>query len=143
MDPIPSSRCGARRPCVIHHHHHHHHHCNLVVCPHQHQHCQIHCFCNCHRHAIANPNFAYFPQNPQFIPPCSFPNDLTSGFEEPHRSAQHHQMLKEQENAGFEEEDDDDDDDPVFVLTDEWKEFFAKSEAERKLKKKQANKEKK
>ncbi|KAH7517597.1 hypothetical protein FEM48_Zijuj09G0081800 [Ziziphus jujuba var. spinosa] len=51
-------------------------------------------------------------------------------------------MLKEQENA-FEEEDDDDDDDPVFVLTDEWKEFFAKSEAERKLKKKQANKEKK
>lgn len=41
-------------------------------------------------------------------------------------------MLEEQENGGVEEEEDDD---PVFVLTDEWREFFAKSEAERKLSK--------
>lgn len=38
-------------------------------------------------------------------------------------------MLEEQENGGVEEEEDDD---PVFVLTDEWREFFAKSEAKRK-----------
>lgn len=38
-------------------------------------------------------------------------------------------MLEEQENDGLQEEEDDD---PVFVLTDEWREFFAKSEAERK-----------
>ncbi|KAB8951705.1 hypothetical protein FH972_026851 [Carpinus fangiana] len=37
-------------------------------------------------------------------------------------------------------EEEDDDDDPVFVLTDEWREFFAKSEAKRKLEKKQAKK---
>jgi hypothetical protein len=40
-------------------------------------------------------------------------------------------MLQEQEHEELEEEDDDDD--PVFVLTDEWREFFAKSEAKRKL----------
>lgn len=34
--------------------------------------------------------------------------------------------------VGFEEEEEEDDD-PVFVLTDEWKEFFAKSEAKRRL----------
>lgn len=39
-------------------------------------------------------------------------------------------MLQEQEHEGLEEEDDDE---PVFVLTDEWREFFAKSEAKRKL----------
>lgn len=39
-------------------------------------------------------------------------------------------MLQEQAHEELEEEDDDD---PVFVLTDEWREFFAKSEAKRKL----------
>lgn len=34
--------------------------------------------------------------------------------------------------VGF-EEGEEEDDDPVFVLTDEWKEFFAKSEAKRRL----------
>ncbi|KAF5961850.1 hypothetical protein HYC85_003059 [Camellia sinensis] len=38
------------------------------------------------------------------------------------------------------EDEDEDEEDPVFVLTDEWKEFFAKSEAKRKLAKKQARK---
>ena len=38
-------------------------------------------------------------------------------------------LLQEQEHKGLEEEDDEE---PVFVLTDEWMEFFAKSEAKRK-----------
>lgn len=43
-------------------------------------------------------------------------------------------MLKDKENEVIEEEEfEDDDDDPVFVLTDEWRDFFAKSEAKRKL----------
>lgn len=37
---------------------------------------------------------------------------------------------QEQEHVGFE---DDEEDDPVFILTDEWREFFAKSEEKRKL----------
>ncbi|KAB2602171.1 histidine-rich protein [Pyrus ussuriensis x Pyrus communis] len=43
----------------------------------------------------------------------------------------------EVDDGGLEEEEDDD---PVFVLTDEWKEFFAKSGAKRKLEKQQAKK---
>lgn len=41
-------------------------------------------------------------------------------------------MLQEQEHWGLEEAEEDDDE-PIFVLTDEWREFFAKSEAKRKL----------
>lgn len=41
-------------------------------------------------------------------------------------------MLQDQ-NHGAVALEEEDDDDPVFVLTDEWKEFFAKSEAKRKL----------
>ncbi|KAM7266047.1 hypothetical protein ACFE04_003730 [Oxalis oulophora] len=43
-----------------------------------------------------------------------------------------------QDEQVFEEEEDDDE--PIFVMTDEWMEFFAKSEARRKLEKKQAKK---
>lgn len=41
-------------------------------------------------------------------------------------------MLQDQ-NHGAVALEEEDDDDPIFVLTDEWKEFFAKSEAKRKL----------
>uniref|UniRef100_F6I7H4 Uncharacterized protein n=1 Tax=Vitis vinifera TaxID=29760 RepID=F6I7H4_VITVI len=49
-------------------------------------------------------------------------------------------ILQEQKHEGLEEEEDEE---PVFVLTDEWMEFFAKSEAKRKLEKKQAKKKRK
>lgn len=42
-------------------------------------------------------------------------------------------MQHEQQYQGLEVAEDDDDDEPIFVLTDEWREFFAKSEAKRKL----------
>ncbi|KAK2352827.1 hypothetical protein QL285_090534 [Trifolium repens] len=48
-----------------------------------------------------------------------------------------------QELEHIELDGDEEDDEPVFVLTDEWREFFAKSEAKRKLEKKQAKKGKK
>lgn len=41
---------------------------------------------------------------------------------------------------GTEEVAEEDEEEPVFVLTDEWREFFAKSEAKRRLAKKQARK---
>lgn len=41
-------------------------------------------------------------------------------------------MLQDQNHGALALEEEDDDD-PIFVLTDEWKEFFAKSEAKRKL----------
>lgn len=46
-----------------------------------------------------------------------------------------HQQLYEEE-----EEEEDEEQDPVFVLTDEWRDFFAKSEAKRRLAKKQSRK---
>ena len=39
-------------------------------------------------------------------------------------------ILQEQEDYVLEEEEEDE---PIFVLTDEWRDFFAKSEAKRKL----------
>lgn len=38
-----------------------------------------------------------------------------------------------QEQEHIELDGDEEDDEPIFVLTDEWREFFAKSEAKRKL----------
>ncbi|KAM6575868.1 hypothetical protein CsatA_024195 [Cannabis sativa] len=49
----------------------------------------------------------------------------------------------EQEDYGLEEEEEEEEDELIFVLTDEWRDFFAKSEAKRKLEKKQAKKGKK
>ncbi|KAG6417209.1 hypothetical protein SASPL_119362 [Salvia splendens] len=47
------------------------------------------------------------------------------------------------EIENLEDENEEEEEDPIFVLTDEWREFFAKSEAKRKLAKKQAKKGKK
>ncbi|KAJ0110560.1 hypothetical protein Patl1_01542 [Pistacia atlantica] len=48
--------------------------------------------------------------------------------------------LQDQDNKGLVEEEEEAAEEPVFVLTDEWREFFAASEAKRKLAKKQAKK---
>lgn len=42
-------------------------------------------------------------------------------------------LEQEYEQLQEAEEGDDEEDEPIFVLTDEWREFFAKSEAKRKL----------
>ncbi|KAK9992937.1 hypothetical protein SO802_022640 [Lithocarpus litseifolius] len=73
--------------------------------------------------------------NPVPLPNHSNLETSASGCEQSYATA--NLMLQEQEHEGLEEEDDDE---PVFVLTDEWREFFAKSEAKRKLAKKQAKK---
>ncbi|KAK8541596.1 hypothetical protein V6N13_137802 [Hibiscus sabdariffa] len=53
--------------------------------------------------------------------------------------------LQEQEYEELQDikEEEDEEEEPIFVLTDEWREFFAKSEAKRKLEKKQAKKKQK
>ncbi|KAJ6687091.1 hypothetical protein OIU79_016761 [Salix purpurea] len=57
-------------------------------------------------------------------------------------SAPDAQVLQEPECDALEEEEEEEDD-PIFVLTDEWREFFAKSEAKRKLEKQQGKKKEK
>ncbi|KAK2406140.1 hypothetical protein P8452_68499 [Trifolium repens] len=55
----------------------------------------------------------------------------------------HHAQSSQEPEEHIELDGDKEDDEPVFVLTDEWREFFAKSQAKRKLEKKQAKKGKK
>ncbi|XP_059434248.1 uncharacterized protein LOC132167324 [Corylus avellana] len=151
MDLTPGCRVW-RPPPSLHHHHRHHHHCHchrLCFCAHHHHHHLHHHHRHHHlhhhqfngHHHVCPRITSSFPRNPEPSGPVVPPNNLisgASGYEEAYGSATP-MTLQEQEHEELEEEDDDDDD-PVFVLTDEWREFFAKSEAKRKLEKKQAKK---
>ncbi|XP_057457865.1 uncharacterized protein LOC130748648 [Lotus japonicus] len=104
------------------HRHHHQHHCS---------HCPLRR--HCHHCPLHNPPTL-------FQPPPLFPSlpqiPHLSPLKQPIASdAQISQELENIELDGEEE-----DDEPVFVLTDEWREFFAKSEAKRKIEKKQGKK---
>ncbi|KAE9611100.1 hypothetical protein Lalb_Chr07g0194111 [Lupinus albus] len=109
--------------CPLHPHphpHRHHHHRHCPHCPLHHRH---------HSHSIFQ---SHLLPTPLPIPPTHV--------------LHHHQPNTQisQELEHIELEDDEElDDEPVFVLTDEWREFFAKSEAKRKLEKKQNKKGKK
>ncbi|KAL6214314.1 hypothetical protein ACLB2K_013750 [Fragaria x ananassa] len=137
----PPHGCRPLRPCLLHHphhhlhHHHHHHHHPLFLNPHHHHH---HHHFNCHHHHHVRPSFTSFPQNPEQPTPIPLPtnsNSETYGLKGAYDYNPTPQVLQEQNHDGvaFEEEEEEDDEDPIFVLTDEWKEFFAKSEAKRKL----------
>ncbi|CAL2280146.1 unnamed protein product [Prunus armeniaca] len=137
----PPHGCRPWRPCLLHHphhhlhHRHHHHHHPLFLCPHHHHHHHLHhqnnrTLFNCHVHT----NFAPFPQNPEHSAAAAAAIPFQT-----HSISETSGALQEQQKhgeigdvVGFEEEEEEDDD-PVFVLTDEWKEFFAKSEAKRRL----------
>ncbi|KAK6937849.1 hypothetical protein RJ641_031357, partial [Dillenia turbinata] len=109
-------------PSDHHHHHHGHHHHHVHVVNPQ---CPFHSFL---LFGPSNPIEPFqFGLNPNFLhdqpPPQNqillFPNQTSSQSAAPL-----------QEENGIEEEEEEE---PVFVMTDEWMEFFAKSEAKRKL----------
>ncbi|OMO95009.1 hypothetical protein COLO4_16103 [Corchorus olitorius] len=113
----------------LHHHHHchrHHNHHIIILCPLHHHHHLI----TCHSHV--NPTLTPLP------PPNHFNSLSTAVQNEAHHSATLASQEQEYEEVGEGEEEE-----PVFVLSDEWREFFAKSEAKRKLEKQQANKKRK
>ncbi|KAL0905230.1 hypothetical protein M5K25_027419 [Dendrobium thyrsiflorum] len=118
-------------PCPLHHNHHHHHHFNS-------------CSSNLHLLAINPRVISSIPPNPCPVPAGFFSGCPTvstaaealvseSGVEPMDQS----EVLK-LEDPGEEEELED-----VFVLTDEWREFFAKSEAKRRMDKQQKNEHRK
>ncbi|KAK6163718.1 hypothetical protein DH2020_000582 [Rehmannia glutinosa] len=124
------SNSGGKIPTSFHHHHHggsHHHF--FYVSPN----------CPLHR-SILQPN--------NHSPSCSFstsypspqnPQPLASIPPDPHFSfvGDDAKMMQDgTEKLEVEKEEEE----PIFVLTDEWREFFAKSEAKRRLAKKQAKK---
>ncbi|XVE78138.1 hypothetical protein DITRI_Ditri13aG0119900 [Diplodiscus trichospermus] len=130
-----------RPPYPVHHHHHQppiilcpHHHHHTVLCPLHHHHHLVTCHCH------VSPTMA----------PLPLENHLNSVSTTVQNEAHHSDTLVlqeqeyEREEQGEEEvmEEEEEEEEPIFVLTDEWKEFFAKSEAKRKLEKKQAKKNK-
>uniref|UniRef100_A0A7N0U959 Uncharacterized protein n=1 Tax=Kalanchoe fedtschenkoi TaxID=63787 RepID=A0A7N0U959_KALFE len=126
---------GAHRRAVFHHHHcpHHHHHCH-------HHHCHHHHFApHCHHirpnSAVALPHAVHPPKPTDPVPN----HDAEVAFHDS-ASAPVDEVLTGQDLATEEPEvlEEDDDSDPIFVMTDEWKEFFAKSEARRRLEKQHA-----
>ncbi|XP_019462812.1 PREDICTED: histidine-rich glycoprotein-like [Lupinus angustifolius] len=128
----------ASQQCPLHHHintlhcplhpHRHHHHQHHRHCPH----CPLH-----HRHH-SHGNF----QSHLLHNPLPLPTNPISGVVHHHHHHQPNTQISE-ELEHIELDDEELDDEPVFVLTDEWREFFAKSEAKRKLEKKQNKKGKK
>eukprot|EP00268_Persea_americana_P063687 TRINITY_DN828_c0_g1_i2.p1 TRINITY_DN828_c0_g1~~TRINITY_DN828_c0_g1_i2.p1 ORF type:complete len:142 (+),score=37.84 TRINITY_DN828_c0_g1_i2:140-565(+) len=124
----PRFRCPCRPLCRRHHQHHHHHH-------HHHHHPF---FCPFHSR-FPYPNFqTHFPTFP--IPPPT-PANLNPGSSAPGLVDINFSTTGLQEGAEkLYEEEEEEEEEPVFVLTDEWMEFFAKSEAKRRLDKQQAKK---
>ncbi|KAL6616607.1 hypothetical protein ACP70R_038877 [Stipagrostis hirtigluma subsp. patula] len=122
----------------------HHHHVHLHLDPRHHHHVHIHLFhhhhhaaqplvppppANLDRHAHPAPVFfpnaypAAAPWQPE--PPRAAAGEAEGGWDpEPALHAERAEEAEEEEE-------------PVFVLTDEWAEFFAKSEAKRRLAKQQ------
>ncbi|XP_027178689.1 SKI/DACH domain-containing protein 1-like [Coffea eugenioides] len=151
--PDPTA-CQFRR---FHHHHHHplpHHHHYYHVLPQ----CPLHSYMlgfnnyhspTCRASARSHPPSQNRPQTAlSFYPPQTTLNFQISGSKLSEFSTQgvahkEDEELEEEEHQQLyeEEEEEEEAQDPVFVLTDEWREFFAKSEAKRRLAKKQSRKE--
>ncbi|XP_004510247.1 uncharacterized protein [Cicer arietinum] len=98
-------------------------------CPHHHRNHCPHCPLRRHCHHC-----------PLHFSPSLIPQTQTQSHNQNQNQPQHAQISQELEHIVL--DGDEEDDEPVFVLTDEWREFFAKSEAKRKLEK-QAKKGKK
>ncbi|KAH9603666.1 hypothetical protein KSS87_009242 [Heliosperma pusillum] len=118
-----------------HHHrrHHHHHHHLSHHCHHHHQHMLLHP-CNSslnphhsHHHVILHHCCAHHNPitNPKPALPLSLPN--TPPFPASSTSI-HTQILHDDEANKLEDEEDEE---LIFVMTDEWRDFFAKSDARR------------
>ncbi|KAM0026702.1 hypothetical protein Hdeb2414_s0020g00561191 [Helianthus debilis subsp. tardiflorus] len=117
------------------HNHNNHHQC-LEVSPHcpqhgryPHHHLQLSPNCPLHGHLLP-PCPSHFhpiplPHNPKVNPPIPPP--------EADADSKSQLLMMQDGNEQYEDE-------FIYVLTDEWKDFFAKSEAKRKLAKKQAKK---
>ncbi|XP_019180155.1 PREDICTED: forkhead box protein L2-like [Ipomoea nil] len=141
-----SGDLGPPPPPLPPHPHNHHRH---QLCPrHHHQHLHIVPNCPLHsfllkppsHHSPSCPLFSPFPNhlNPQPLSSSQFPGIPNLPVREPEITLSDAMMMQE-ENL---EEEPDEEEDPIFVLTDEWRDFFAKSEAKRRQAKKQAKKHK-
>ncbi|XP_055830302.1 uncharacterized protein LOC129899379 [Solanum dulcamara] len=127
-----NSSVGAKPWSLSRRHHHHHHFQILHNCP-------LHSYMlKRNKHVPTCPLFtpSPLPLNPeQITPEALLPEDLNVQISEPNVSFTDSRMTQN-EGQDFEDEEDE----PIFVLTDEWRDFFAKSEAKRRQAKKHAKK---
>lgn len=116
-----------------HHPLHHHHHFQIL------HNCPLHSYMlQRNKHVPTCPLFTPppLPQNPeQNTPAALLLDDLNMHISEPNFSFTDSRMMQ---NEGQDLEDEEEE--PIFVLTDEWRDFFAKSEAKRRQAKKHAKK---
>ncbi|CAN1141126.1 hypothetical protein LINPERPRIM_LOCUS25279 [Linum perenne] len=136
-------RFGPRPPTLAHHHHFHRHHRCPIICPEhgRHNHEYRHCH---HRQITTTVPIAGPPQERHApgaayhsAPPLLLLNTTDAG-EATSWHARHGSISIQREEAELDELLEGDaavngDDDPIFVMTDEWKEFFAASETRRRL----------
>ncbi|KAL3828926.1 hypothetical protein ACJIZ3_017728 [Penstemon smallii] len=134
-----NSAAPLHRHCRRHHHHHHHgHHHFFYVSPH----------CPLHRPLLQPSNHSplcSLPNSQNPLPVASIPPNPSLSFTDlPNNATFDDSTLMQDEieklEVEEEEEEEEEEEDPIFVLTDEWREFFAKSEAKRRQAKKQAKK---
>ncbi|CAN1782382.1 hypothetical protein LINPERHAP1_LOCUS15791 [Linum perenne] len=139
-------RFGPRPPTLAHHHHFHRHHRCPIICPEHGRH--NHEYRHCHHRQITTtvpiagppqerhaPGAAYHSAPPLLLLNTTDAGEATSWHAR-------HGSISIQEEAELDELLEGDaavngDDDPIFVMTDEWKEFFAASETRRRLEKQQ------
>ncbi|RZC62158.1 hypothetical protein C5167_023896 [Papaver somniferum] len=149
------------QPQHLHHHHHshhlhhHHHHLHPHHLHHQH-HLGGHNLNPCiHHNLTSHPNLNHFHSCPNFPPPpATIPCRLQSGTSVTipgTLNVETSSGSKEQQGSDYQfvheeyhlEEEQEEEEEAMYVMTDEWLEFFAKSEAKRKLEKQQAKLKKK
>ncbi|XP_042517707.1 polyadenylate-binding protein 1-B-like [Macadamia integrifolia] len=166
--PLPA--CRASQPLASHYnyilcpHHHHllHHDCHNQHHHLHHQHYYPHCHHRHHRHhhPFCGHHISLPHKTDHFhLTPCVASSSLPPAVTLPEQpqvgysvSTQNHQnqavsACEDDENSGVQlneewNEELEEEEEPVFVMTDEWVEFFAKSEAKRGLEKQQAKKKK-
>ncbi|PAN26869.1 hypothetical protein PAHAL_5G043900 [Panicum hallii] len=121
----------------------HHHLLHLHLDPRHHHHVHIH-LCHHHHHGahlLAPTPPAHLHHQHQVPAPVFFPNadgNAASWQPEPPSAAVGEDVGELDPEPGLlHAEGADDEEEPVFVLTDEWAEFFAKSDAKRRLAKQQ------
>ncbi|XP_039125896.1 uncharacterized histidine-rich protein DDB_G0274557-like [Dioscorea cayenensis subsp. rotundata] len=130
------------------HLHHHHHHPHLHIHPHCAYHHLLHFHCcrstphiHFHHHCpnlSPLPSFG-FPHRPPPFPIRSISEEpIVSAVDHPTTMREGLSLQKQEFNEDLQL--DDEDEEVEFVLTDEWREFFAKSEAKRRADKQRKQK---
>ncbi|XP_047057311.1 uncharacterized protein LOC124663679 [Lolium rigidum] len=124
----------------------HHHHIHIQLCHHTAHLLPAAASCahfqQQHQQSLVPPH-SLFPYPPSAAPWHPEGGPIAGLQVEAARKSEEPALQAEQEDVYLEGEEEEEEEEPVFVLTDEWAEFFAKADAKRKLAKQQKKKDRK